>query len=334
MASFRSLAIVLATFLIASVITDRAFVTMFPSLHRLTTNFSSAYLQREIVTMSAEPPGIVFSGDSVLWGYRLPVGVTTAGIMRERGYPIRNLAFEGGSPANTYAVLRLLVNAGIRPRLFVFNVNQKEFNPADSAYNTLHPALQESVQPIMSESDLALLSRKPVAQTVDARIDRAVSATFALYGMRADLRETLFGDVDAIHALDRLVKSISGAAAKEESEHVPTRDKFEGTYALDKLDKDNVSMHFLAETIALLQANHQPALAILTPTNHRLLHEYIDVPQYAANLSSTSRMLEAGGIRVLDCDRRFRASEFLDNDHLTAAGNRKLAALIEPNIPR
>ena len=39
-------------------------------------------------------------------------------------------------------------------------------------------------------------------------------------------------------------------------------------------------------------------------------------------------MLERAGIRVLDLDAAFRADEFIDNDHLTAEGNARLARLL------
>ena len=84
------------------------------------------------------------------------------------------------------------------------------------------------------------------------------------------------------------------------------------------------------ETIALLARDHIPAIAILTPTNHTLLHEFIDVPEYEKNLAFTHKLLASGGVRVIDLDKAFKAAEFIDNDHLTAAGNQRLAGTLGP----
>lgn len=334
MASLRSLATVLATFLILTFAADGVWYAVFPSQPRVTTDFSATYLEREMKRSATFTPQIVFSGDSVLWGYRLPIAETAAARLRVRGYPIDNLAFEGGSPANTYAILRLLLDAGVRPRQFVFNVNQKEFNPEDSAYDRLHPALNEAAAAKLSRDDVKSLVMPVRPPTIDSAIDRAVTRASSLYAMRADMRETLFGDVDASHALDGLIRRASGSAARAELAHRPTSDRFAGTYALDPLDEQNVSVHFLRRTIALLQVHRIRALAILTPTNHQLLHDFIDVPAYVSNLSYVSRLLSKGGVRVLDLDRRFAPDEFLDNDHLTAGGNAKLASILEPELAR
>jgi lysophospholipase L1-like esterase len=165
-------------------------------------------------------------------------------------------------------------------------------------------------------------------------LDGWIGSIWHLYALRSDLREALFGEIDAAHALDGAVQRASGAEARAAAAHRPTPDRFEGTYDLSPLDGKNVSVHFLRETIALLAEEHIPALAILTPTNHTLLHEYIDVPEYRKNLAYVRALLAAGDARVLDLDARFPAAEFIDNDHLTARGNRRLAAALEPLLAR
>jgi lysophospholipase L1-like esterase len=314
---------------------DAAVVAWFPRFERVTDNFSAAYLAREIGKMAREPGTVAFVGDSVLWGYKLPAADAAPSLLRRAGIPARNLAFEGGSPANTYALLRVMLAAGVRPGAVAFNVNQKEFSPADSAYRTLHPSLEVLADPLLSPADRALLSA-PAApkRAFEARLDGWVGSVWHLYALRSDLREALFGDVDAAHALDDLVQRASGAEARAAAAHRPTPDRFEGTYDLSPLDGKNVAVHFLRETVALLAAERIPAVAILTPTNHSLLHEYIDAPEYRKNLAYVRGLLAAGGVRVLDLDARFPAAEFIDNDHLTARGNRRLAAAIEPLLPR
>ena len=46
-----------------------------------------------------------------------------------------------------------------------------------------------------------------------------------------------------------------------------------------------------------------------------------------------AKVARAGGARVLDYDDAFVAADFIDNDHLTAAGNAKFARLLSLVIP-
>jgi lysophospholipase L1-like esterase len=303
-----------------------------PHLLRLEADFSAAYLRR-VVAADRAAGKVVVLGDSALWGYRLDPQVTAAAILSGKGWPIENLSYEGGSTANTYAVLRILTAAGVHPKLVIFNVNLKEFNADDSAYQTLHPAVERLAWPLLSPSERALL--KPTApQTLDAKIDRALGRVWFLYGARSDIRDLIFGQSDAADALKGVVNSLSGESAREAAAHVPTPDKFLGTYDLSPLDSKNVEVLFLHKIVDLLHDEHIPAVAILTPTNHTLLHDYIDTPDYQAQLAYVTRVLRASGVTVLNYDRRFVASEFLDNDHLTQAGNAKLATMLQKDIPQ
>jgi lysophospholipase L1-like esterase len=333
MSAAKSIAYTLATFLALLLVSDGVVRSAFPHFARLSDNFSVMYLAREIQFVAADRRAIIVLGDSALWGYKLPPTSTAVSILRSDGCDCRNLSFEGGSPVNTYAMLRLLVQAGATPRALIFNVNQKEFNPADSAYQTLHPAVLALARPLLSRRDLANITVHDAANW-NASVDAVIARSWALYGLRYDLREALFGDVDAVHALQSVIESRTGALSREADAHVPTADRFEGTYDLTPLaaEKDNVSVAFMREIGALTRARRLPAIAILTPTNHRLLHDYIDSPVYDQNLAYTRRLLESYGVRVLDLDRAIPSDEFIDNDHLTAAGNRRLANLLQPVV--
>jgi len=224
-------------------------------------------------------------------------------------------------------MIRILLAAGIRPREIVFNVNQKQFNVEDSAYQKLYPSVEEVAWALTPDLDRSALV--PVLEnTRDARIDRALSTVWQMYGMRSDLRDALFGTSDAAHAIQEVVESASGAKRDTDTEHRPTPDKFEGTYDLTPLAKGNVNFDALAEIGAILQREHISAVAILTPTNHRLLHDYIDVPDYRQNLERTRFQLQRYGVRVLNLDERFPANDFIDNDHLTTLGNAAFASVL------
>ena len=76
-----------------------------------------------------------------------------------------------------------------------------------------------------------------------------------------------------------------------------------------------------------LDAQHIAIVAFLTPTNHGLIPATVDAPEYRANARYLTRLLEGRGVRVLDFDAAIPSADFIDNDHLTAAGQEKLASL-------
>lgn len=304
----------------------------FPHLLRLERDFSATYLRRVLSADRNRRP-IVVLGDSALWGYDIRADQVAASILMHKGWPIENLAYEGGSTANTYAMLRVLLHDGVRPRLLVFNVNLKEFSAGDSAYRTLHPTVERLVWPLLTPAERALLVPH-VKQTLDAKIDRALGNVWFLYGIRSDLRDKLFGHTDMAHAVRAWTNGLSGERARLAVATAPTADRFLGTYDLDPLTRSNVEVVFLRKIVGVVKRRHLPAIAILTPTNHALLHEYIDSPAYQDQLAYVTAILHRAGIRVLDYDARFPARDFIDNDHLTPAGNAKLAAMLERELPR
>jgi hypothetical protein len=229
-------------------------------------------------------------------------------------------------------MLRLITADRVRPYAVVFNVNLKEFNAADSAYQTLYPALEQDVWADLDPADRALLKQTQSATTIDKRVDRFLAGFWALYGMRSDIRDALFGQADAASAVQYAINSASGELKRSAEAHVPSPDKFLGTYDLSALTDSNVEVVFLKRLGLLLRAEGIRAYAILTPQNHTLLHDYIDAPEYQAQLAYVRGALSKDGVRVLDYDHAFSQADFLDNDHLTAAANRRLASMLNSEI--
>jgi len=312
------------------VLVDLAVRAWYPKLLRFNDTFSAAYLERAVAPREIHGR-IALLGDSVLWGYRLEPSQTAGSLLRSRGIPLVNLAYEGGSPPNTYALARLLQLRGARPKAVVFNVNLKEFNPADSAYRTLYPAVEQIVWNDLSSADRSLLKRTR-SDTVDAHIDAFFDRVWALYGLRVDIRERLFGAVDASTALVNAQHVASGEAEREAKAHRPTAERFMATYDLEPIDASNTGVIFLRKALDLLRAERIPVLVILTPTNHGLLKEFIDGPEYDANRVFLDKIARDSGAQVLDYDRSFAQADFIDNDHLTAEGNKKLADLLAPAL--
>ncbi len=322
--------VVLTAFAVLALL-DIIFLATFPQLPRLGDDFSATYLVRELRALRGTRP-IVVLGDSALWGYGVPARESAiVRLAHTTGRPWINLSYEGGSPANTYAMLRLLQRYGVRPRALVFNVNLKEFNRDDSSYQRLHPAVEALVWNALTPRDRSRL-KAAVTNTIEARLGRALEQVWPLYGMREDLRQALFKAPDAAHAVANIVARSSGAAAEAAAGHRPTAERFEGTYDLSALDEHNVSLFFLQRIAQVVASERLPAYAILTPSNHRLLHDYIDVPEYRDQLGIVRRVLERRNIHVLDYDSVIAARDFIDNDHLTARGNIKLAQLLERDV--
>ncbi len=274
---------------------------------------------------SARP--VVVLGDSALWGYRLPAGdapVYQLAALRSQD-AFLNLSYEGGSVVNSLFALRLALARGVHPAAVIVNINSKEFNPGDSAYKRLLPALERDVSPALTAREHALLTTLP-APALSDRLDAAVARVWALYRHRVDVRVALFGHDDFAGLLTAWIRAVSGEEARYEQMHRPTADAFLGTYNLDPIAGDNVEAIYLHELRDELVRNHIPTVAFLTPTNHRLLGATIDDPAYAANLARITRALQGPGIRVVDLDRLDVGPHFIDNDHLDAAGSRVLAA--------
>ncbi len=326
----RSFAISIAVAAAIFAAFDPIFDAWLPHFARLRANFSATYLQRELETARGGDPVVVL-GDSVLWGYGVASADSAIGRIRRRRANWQNFAYPGGSPVNSLTMFRLLRAARITPRLVVFNVNQKTFNPLDSAFGHLHPAVEDLVSADeIDVSDERLLPSLP--QTLDARLERAIGRFWHFYGMRADLRDALFDESDAATRVKRSIELWSRTADTIARAHRPKTADFQDVYDLTPLDEDNSSFRALETLARSLARAGVPALAVLTPTNHALLHDYIDDPVYRSNLRATRTMLRRFGVDVVDLDAAFAAGEFIDNDHLTAAGNARLAALLSAAV--
>jgi hypothetical protein len=184
----------------------------------------------------------------------------------------------------------------------------------DAGYKRLLPGVAEDAGPLLSPADLALL--QPAPGTFGGPLERTLASWWLLYAMRADLRDLYF------------------SGERDVPFQRPTPELYEGTYDLTPLGDANVGVHFLERTVDALHRARIPVLAFLTPTNHTLLHDYIDGRGYRANVLFLERALARHGARVLNLDRAFPAPLFIDNTHLTAAGQRRLAERLAPLLRR
>jgi len=246
----------------------------------------------------------------------LPAHQNAVAILAGEGCRCANLAFKAGSPPNYYALALLFARFHVRPGMVILEINQPSFSPADQAYKTLTPSLAAVVAPLLSPADRAALVLPSARNGIGPDLDEALASLWLVYGARADLRALLLGDADA------------------EPARQPTADDFLGTYDLAPLDQANVGVRYLEKTVDLLHDQSIPVVAFMSPTNHTLVHEYIDVPAYRANEEYLDGLLEKRGVKVIDLDRAFSAENFIDNVHLTREGQRRLAVLLAKDIPQ
>lgn len=295
---------------IQNALIDRYFV----SLPRFVTDFSVTYFERNMHELQRQPPHVVFIGDSVLWGFALDPADTAVASLARNGCRCTNFAFKSGSPPNFYVMARAIEAAQLHPQAIVLEVNEKVFNESDPSYDHLHPAIEALAGPYLNPTERATLHVEPTRAGPKSTLDSALTRTMLLYAMRSDIRETLYGDVP-----DPIAK--------------PTTDQLEGVYDLSPLSNENVGIQFLEKTFAVFQRAKIPVVAFLTPTNHALLHEYIDNPSYRSNLHFLSELARAHGAKILDLDSVFEPRYFIDGDHLTAAGQTRLASTLAREIP-
>ncbi len=292
---------------------------------RLPEQFSPAYLDAYVARARGTRP-LVIVGDSVLWGYGLDSSdsvVARLAALRP-GTAILNLSYEGGSVVNSEFALRLVRACGIRPAAVIVNLNSKEFNPLDSAYDRLQPSLERAGAGLLTPRDRALLKLLPAPAFAD-RLDAAVASVWDVYRHRVDIRVALFGVDDAATFLSDLVHRFTGETARYERLHRPTPEAFVATYDLEPPAPGNVEAIYLRALRDELARDGTPAVAFLTPTNHALLHDTLDDPAYAENLRRIASAMRAPRIRVVDLDRLDVGPHFIDNDHLDARGSRILA---------
>lgn len=280
-----------------------AVATYFPPTNRLGTSFSPEDVRREIAAIAGSPGQTVFFGDSLLWGFQIAPQETAVAVLASEGCACRNLAYKHGSPPNYYALVRALQGYGARPRAVVIEVNRELFSRKTGGYRKVADSVADVSAPFLTADDRAALDI-PQA-TLRSKFDRLLGSISLLYAKRVDIHIAIYGDTIAPFSAD-LIRRL---------------------YDLPALDDSNVSVRYLEKTLDLLHAAGTPVVAFLVPINHAAIDPHVDLSKYRRNSVYIERMLERHGARVVDLDSSFSAGEFVDEQHLTPAGQRRLASI-------
>ncbi len=307
----RTATIALAAVVLIDVLQNAAIARFFPLQSRLSGDFSPAYLQRHLETIAGLEPQTIFLGDGLLAGFRLRPEETAVAILSADGCACRNLAFKHGSPVDYYALALLMRAYGIHPKKVVIEIDRIAFNPAYFGYRRMPGAVGELAWPLLTPADRAALEAPRTS--VRQRVERVLGSVSLLVAMRTDIRQALFGASDP----------------KPPPMDASTR---RGVYASAPLDDTNLSVRYLGRTLDVLHGMGAPVAAFAAPVNRAAFHEFVDDAAYRANGAYLRAFLERRGVRVSDYDAAFGADEFEDEVHLNAAGQRRLAALLEPVV--
>jgi hypothetical protein len=315
--------------LLLLILTDLALSAWNRWPERLPEHFSSSYLER-YAAQSALGSSLVVLGDSELWGYGVapadsPVAQLARGL---NGAHVTNLAYEAQTPINADFVLRYLLARGLRPRAVLVEINPAAFNQTAAAYDTLNATLAELTVPALVEpfdhgklNDAALQPQSPAD-----RLDRFVAEHWLLYGSRVDIHQALFGDADLATALHRRLEPLLQPA--RHSRAAP----YAATYDLTPLDAGNVSYAYAEHLFRMLAARHIPAIVVLPPVNHTILHAYIDNAAYADNLRRITRLATGYHLTVVNVDGLLGGRYFLDNTHVNRAGAQRFAQALSAPV--
>ena len=142
-----------------------------------------------------------------------------------------------------------------------------------------------------------------------AQLDRALASLSLLYAMRLDIREAIYGDNDpAPPPLDPQLGRL--------------------LYDLPQLDEKNVSVRYLEKTEPCCVLPVRPSSPSGAGQQDHAIDGLVDRARFRANSRYLEGVLARGGAHVLDLESGFTAGEFVDEAHLNAQGQRRLASIL------
>jgi hypothetical protein len=234
-----------------------------------------------------------------------------------------------------------------RPReIAVYNINYKNFGAWDLALPMRFVDLYDPALDRLAGMDAGAIvgadRRRASADGWAGQMGAAVKRVWLFYRCREWVAAALFGQhprkvVKSYHqvliqtgvagSVDRLLRR------RQRTDWTQTRwDEWalkvlRSYYDVAPLDARNPVYRFVEPTARLARERGLIPVFFANPMNREFFdrHALVDWSLYDANLARLREAVEGGGGIFLDYTDAIPASEFLDNDHLTVAGARRLA---------
>lgn len=307
---------------------------------------------------AAAPLDVVLLGDSVLSSVNNGPGERVEDALGPRlqaalGRPVRvtSLGRGGAHAADQLAALRQLQGAlGPAPRrlALVVSTNVIFFSRRHAAPPMLYPCLAEH---LAGEAEVPALLRLPAPPSALERgLTRWLTRNVYLLQQRRRLGEALFGGPPrdalrerALGLLGRLgLRGQAAAAPAVTDPNTPWTERglsaaqFAASYDfIPPLSKEAINFQVtrrLGAALGELARGGVPVLAALVPQNHGLLGPLAAGPAYDEVSMAAQAAFQIAGVPFRSYDGLVEHGLFTDLDHLTAAGNARLAALLAADL--
>jgi len=211
---------------------------------------------------------IVFLGDSVLWGYRLPADQNAVSLLAGARLRLSQSFIQERQPSQCVCARAADARRRRSASCGRHRGQPIRIQPSRHGVRNASSAIAALAATSPAPSDLGLLTLPPAPAPFVQRTNHALSSVSELYAMRADIRETLYGDVQPAPLPHLTVTCSKGRTILRRS-----GGRMSAFTSWRKRRSD------AGRRIELV--------AFMTPTNHALMHEYIDNRHIGA-MSSTS----------------------------------------------
>lgn len=317
--------------------------------------------QQRLIAARAGGPAdaldVVLIGDSVLGsvnnapGERLAdyLGPALGEAVGQRPVRVFSLAAGGAHASDVYGLVRrLLVRleatpAQTRNLVVVLSSNVVFFSRRQSQPTMLAPCLLDGIRDAYPLRRQLSLPVEP--SPLERRLASWLASHFYLYQQRRKLAESWFGGPPRQALRESLQRGLRRGLTPDEPRELGNRSwRLRGlsgeSYApnydfIPPASKDALNYRATEELAAWLGRHPElPVLVMLNPQNHALVGAYTRRAEYQALTAAIESSFRGQGVRYVSYDRDPGISPemFLDNDHLTAAGNRALARKIAVDV--
>jgi len=287
---------------------------------------------------------IAVVGDSIVWGgFAEPWDTLSAhldDLYEKQGRPVSayNLGMNGAHANDLMPLVADLVEERAAD-VVLLNFDMRFY--ADGSVVRRYPELYEKAASTLASAPADLLATgasEPATQTLEQRIDAAVSRVWRLYAMRDYLAAALFGDRPASalnHRMNRLRADLFGPPlyGKKPPSRLPLKDIREA-FAVPELTEDNTQIRYLTSTLDLAREAGVAVVVFAGPADSKLLDslDLWDRAAYEANLARVRRIVEShGGVFYAYTDA-VPGALIGDSHHPLGAGYEALAEAIARDI--